>query len=40
MAFTPSGMYAANQQGLFGTQPTGPSFQDYVYSQGNAGYGV
>lgn len=40
MAFTPSGMYAADQQGLFGTQPTGPSFQDYIYSQGNVGYGI
>lgn len=40
MAFTPTGAYSAEQQGLFGTQPMGPSFQDYVYSQNNPGYGV
>lgn len=40
MAFTPSGMYAAEQQGLFGTQPGGPTLQDYVYSQSSPGYGV
>lgn len=40
MPIPTAGVYAADQQGFFGSQPTGPSFQDYVYSQGNQGYGI